>query len=72
MIVYSATKLRFREDVMSNNISDVILQNFRTRTGRSTGESEINAWMDSLPYMDRVLADDGIPGDVGDAIEFVG
>jgi hypothetical protein len=47
MIVYSSTKAQFRTDVMTNNIGGIIHQNFRARTGRSTGKSEVDSWINS-------------------------
>ena len=70
MIVYSATKSQFRSDVMSNDIGNIVLQTYQKRTGRKTGKSEIDSWINSLPYMDRVLDDEQIPNDAGVAIEF--
>ena len=70
MIVYSATKARFRQDVMTNDIGNIILAAFKGATGKSTQKSEINSWVNSLQYMDRVLNDPAIPGDAGVAIEY--
>ncbi|AAR34734.1 DNA/RNA helicase domain-containing protein [Geobacter sulfurreducens] len=70
MIVYSATKARFKEDVMTNDIGGIIFNAFQNATGRSTGRAEIESWMHSLQYMDRVLSDDEIPHDAGVAIEY--
>ncbi len=70
MIVYSATKARFKEDVMTNDIGGIIFDAFQTATGRSTGRAEIESWIHSLQYMDRVLNDDEIPHDAGVAIEY--
>jgi len=70
MIVYSSTTQRFRADVMSNDIGDIILKTFRERTGRSTGRQEIDSWINSLQYMDRILDDTEIPRDAGVAIEY--
>jgi len=70
LIVYSATKARFREDVMTNDIDGIILNAFETATGRSTSKSEIHSWKNSLQYMDRVLSDHEIPYDAGVAIEY--
>ncbi len=70
MIVYSATKSKFKEDVMTNDIGGIIYDAFRTATGKNTSESEIKSWMNSLEYMDRVLSDDEIPNDSGVAIEY--
>jgi DUF2075 family protein len=70
LIVYSATKARFQEDVMTNDIGGIIFDAFQTATGRSTSKSEIQSWMQSLQYMDRVLNDDEIPHDASVAIEY--
>ena len=70
MIVYSSTKAQFRADVMSNDIGNIILETFRARTGRGTGASEVESWIQSLQYMDRVLDDGGIPSDAGVAVEY--
>ena len=70
MIVYSATKNKFQEDVMTNDIGDIIFQAYKAATGHRTGISEITSWTNSLQYMDRILADKDIPGDAGVAIEY--
>jgi len=70
MIVYSATKSRFQADVLTNDISGIILRAYQARTGHTTGKSEIDSWASSLQYMDRVLTDDAIPADAGIAIEY--
>jgi len=70
MIVYSSTKAKFQEDVMTNDIGDIIYNAYKSATGKKTGRSEINAWINSLQYMDRVLTDDNIPNDAGVAIEY--
>lgn len=70
MIVYSATKERFRQDVMTNGIGDIIFNAYKGATGKSTGRSEIDSWVNSLQYMDRALSDTAIPGDAGVAIEY--
>lgn len=70
MIVYADTKNKFQSDVMSNNIGNIVLENYKRATGRSTGRSEIDSWTNSLQYMERVLSDDSIPDDVGIAIEY--
>lgn len=70
MIVYSATKAEFHDDVMTNGIGDIIHEAFQKATRRSTSRSEVESWINSLQYMDRVLADDGLPGDSGVAIEY--
>ncbi|OGQ93979.1 MAG: AAA family ATPase [Deltaproteobacteria bacterium RIFOXYD12_FULL_57_12] len=70
MIVYSSTKAKFKEDVMTNDIGTIIYDAYRSATGRNTGKSEIDSWINSLQYMDRVLNDDEIPHDAGVAIEY--
>jgi len=70
VIVYSSTKARFREDVMTNSIGDIIFDSFKATTGRKTGKSEKTSWMNSLQYMDRVLDDSDIPNDARVAVEY--
>jgi DUF2075 family protein len=70
MIVYSSTKAGFKNDVMTNGIGDIIFDAYKNATGRRTGKSEIDSWMNSLQYMDRVLNDEEIPHDAGVAIEY--
>lgn len=70
MIVYSGTKSKFQNDVMSNDIGGIIYEAYKAATGRSTGKSEIDSWINSLQYMDRVLADNEIPADSNVAIEY--
>ncbi len=70
MIVYSDTKNKFQDDVMSNNIGNIVLENYKKATGRSTSQAEINSWTNSLPFMERILSDTSIPDDVGIAIEY--
>src|ERR1035438_6072953 len=70
MIVYSATKKEFQDDVMSNDIGSIILDTYKTKIGHSTGIAEITSWANSLQYMERVLSDNEIPDDSGIAIEY--
>lgn len=70
MIVYSATKQKFHEDIMSNDIASIIHRAYKVATGRLTGISELDSWQNSLQYMDRVLNDSEIPSDASVAIEY--
>lgn len=70
MIVYSANKLKFREDIMSNGIENIILEAYKAATGRSTAHSELESWRNSLQYMDRVISTSEIPDNAGIAIEY--
>lgn len=70
MIVYSATRGEFSEDVYSNQIEERILDAFQIRLGRSIGPSELSAWKNSMQYMNNVLVDGEIAEDAGVAIEY--
>ena len=70
MIVYSSTKTKFQEDVLTNDIANVIKIAFQNARGVTVGQSEITAWKNSMQYMDRVLADNAIPGEAGVSIEY--
>lgn len=70
MIVYSASKKQFQDDVMSNDIEGVIYAAYKKATGHNTGLSEVASWRNSLQYMDRVLNDESIPSDSSVAIEY--
>jgi hypothetical protein len=70
MIVYLANKTRFREDILSNRIEEIVHDSFKANLGRSVGESELSSWKNSLRHMDNVLEDAEIPHDAGVAIEF--
>lgn len=69
MIVYSATRQEFTDDVFSNEIEKRILDSFRSRHGISMGENEVTAWRNSMQYMNNLLLDGEIPADAGVAIE---
>ncbi|MDD4733398.1 MAG: DUF2075 domain-containing protein [Bacilli bacterium] len=70
MLVYEGVKSAFINDVDLNLITDKILNRFKKVFHRSTGESEINSWRESMLRMRGVLADDEIPNNAGVAIEF--
>lgn len=70
MIVYQSDKAGFLADVITNNISDIILAAYFTKLGRSTSKNEILAWQNSMMYMNTVLSDDNIPKDAKISIEF--
>ncbi|MES2714643.1 MAG: DUF2075 domain-containing protein [Pseudomonadota bacterium] len=71
MIVYQAEKQEFIADVRRGNIDDVILDNFKSRIGRSVAKSEQRSWGNSLQHMANVLDDGTIPDDLAVAVEFV-
>ena len=71
MIVYQAEKLEFIRDVRRGNIDEVILAQFRAKTGRSVGKAEQRSWGNSLQHMANALDDTSISEDLGVAIEFI-
>ncbi len=70
MIVYSANKQTFVEDVILNRIETKILQSFQKSLGHRTSKSEIESWRNSMMYMNNILSDSDIPEDVGVSIEY--
>lgn len=70
MIVYSASKAKFQHDVDTNNIGNIIRVAFRHATGHGVGKGEVDSWVNSLQYMERVLRDTEIPHDAGVSIEY--
>ncbi len=70
MIVYSANKVQFLEDVLTNDIENIVLKNVKRKLNRGTTIVEIRSWASSLVYMDRIMQDRIIPDDCGVAIEY--
>lgn len=70
MIVYTATKETFNNDVLSNDIENIILEQYKDKLGRSTSRSEISSWRNSMDYMYKVMIDNEIPEDAIVSIEF--
>ena len=70
MLVYEGVKSSFINDVDLNLITDKILTRFKEVFHRSTDESEVNSWRESMLRMRGVLADNEIPNNAGVAIEF--
>ena len=71
MIVYASTKADFINDVTNDQIEQVILTNYKETLKRTTSESEIQSWRESLMYMNLVLMDQEIPDDAGVLVEFM-
>ena len=55
---------------MTNDIGNIIHAAFLRVTGKGTGKSEIDSWINSLQYMDRILSDEEIPSNAGVSIEY--
>jgi len=70
MIVYSANKNQFLDDVLTNDIENIVLKNVKLKLNRGVGIAEIKSWASSLVYMDRIMQDSAIPEDCGVAIEY--
>jgi DUF2075 family protein len=70
MIVYSASKQDFLDDVESNQIHHQILAELKRKAGFAVGKREIESWRNSMQYMYKVLQGDKIPGNAGVAIEY--
>lgn len=69
MIVYEADKKQFLYDNDHNDIEDVILSRYKAVTGRSVRANEVQSWKGSLTDVAKVLREDGIPDDIGVAVE---
>ena len=70
MIVYSATKSEFNNDVILNQISDKILNKLREANIHGGEDAEYRSWQNSLVFMRNVLDDSEIADDVNVAIEY--
>ena len=70
MIVYSATKSEFNNDVIMNQISDKILDKLRDANIHGGEDAEYRSWQNSLIFMRNVLDDKDIPDDASIAIEY--
>ncbi|MDD2680750.1 MAG: DUF2075 domain-containing protein [Patescibacteria group bacterium] len=70
MLVYQATKEKFSNDILSNNIENIIADIIKVKLNFSVPKNQILAFKNSLIYMDKVIADPDIPSDSGVAIEF--
>ncbi|MFT7645141.1 MAG: DUF2075 family protein [Candidatus Paceibacteria bacterium] len=70
MIVYEATAKKFINDVDSNQIVTEIEKAFQEKLGRGIPPSEVSAYANSLPHMERVVRRAGIADDCGILIEY--
>jgi DUF2075 family protein len=70
MIVYTASKSKFLDDVLDDQIHEVIHREFQRKLFRRAGDSEVNSWRNSMKEMRQVLNDPGIPGDSLVSIEY--
>ena len=70
MIVYTAKKKTFIEDVRLNRIHEKILLEFRRRLSRSVAAKEVDSWRHSLQFMSNLMLDQAIPDDAGVSLEY--
>ena len=70
MLVYTASKITFLDDVRSNRIEEIIENEVRRRLNKNSPRNEILSWKNSLQYMFNILADSEIPDSAGVAIEY--
>ncbi|HSI45460.1 MAG TPA: AAA family ATPase, partial [Methylophilus sp.] len=70
MIVYSATKREFIDDVRSNKIAEIIESEVLRKLNRNSPRNERLSCENSLQFMSQILWDDGIPSSAGVAIEY--
>ena len=70
MIIYSATKGEFSNDVIMNSISDKILSKLNEANLSGGGRAEYQSWQNSLNFMKNVLDDSEIDDEVKVAIEY--
>ncbi len=70
MIVYSATRKEFSDDVLSNQIAEKIHQAFKGRLHYATSRNEVESWKNSMQYMNNVLLSAETPDDARVGIEY--
>lgn len=70
MIIYNSTKEGFSNDILTNNIDSIIADLIKSKVDRNTAKAEMQAFKNSLVYMDKILQDTAIPNDCGVAIEY--
>ena len=70
MIVYSATKAEFNNDVIMNSISDKILSKLLENNIHGGLDAEYRSWQNSLNFMKNVLDDNDFNDDIRVAIEY--
>jgi len=70
MLIYTATKSSFIDDVRTNRIDEIIEREVSRKLNRRTPKNELQSWKNSMQYMMNVLLDTAIPNSSGVAIEY--
>lgn len=70
MLIYSGTKQSFMRDVMSQRLSDLLVEALLSKMHRHTPMSERKSWDNSMMFMQMVMGSPAIPDSCGVAIEY--
>jgi len=70
LIIYSSSAREFREKVDSNLLTVTIEEAFVRKMGMQPGRGEIQAWNNSMQFMERVIRNSKIADDCGILIEY--
>ena len=70
MIIYNDTLSKFKDHVILNEMTDILLNSLSDKGISGGSPSEINSWNNSLRFMKDVLDDPFIPKDCQVAIEY--
>ncbi len=70
MIIYSNSLAQFRNDVLMNQISSLLLKTLHEKGLGGGSPSEVNSWNNSLHFMKDVLDDSDISKDCSVAVEY--
>lgn len=70
MIIYTASKQVFSEDIISGTIESKIQNLMLLRGRKGVSKNEVSSWRNSLMYMNNVMQDVEIPNSTGVSIEY--
>ena len=70
MIIYNSVVKGFKDDIFNGSLIEK-LDDLVTAQYRRSSASEVNAWRNSLMYMNTILSNVGIPDNTGVAIEYM-
>lgn len=70
MIIYSANKRTFSEDIISGTIESKIQNLMLLRGRKNVSKNEVTSWRNSLMYMNNVMQDKDLPDSIGVSIEY--
>ena len=70
MIIYSASKNEFLDDVINHTIEDKLAVQIKQKFGRNTPKGELRSWQNSLPNIGNIISMSSIPDDSSIALEY--